>query len=158
MLMKDARLRVMANEIHNLSRGIIVRNNYLLVCKSERGNFVYLPGGHIEYHETAQEALVRELEEETGMTSFIITNYLGCIEYIFNSPSKCHDHEYNFIFRVDSMLKVEDGSIRHENNLEMIWISLDNLKDIDLRPYCFKELMSKWLQNENVGYLAVREL
>src|SRR5690349_9942765 len=39
----------------------------LLVLKDSRSNWHDLPGGHVQAHETEEEALRREVREETGL-------------------------------------------------------------------------------------------
>jgi 8-oxo-dGTP diphosphatase len=62
--------------IHTLSRGVILDQGHILLAYDPRPHpyhyyelntcFYYLPGGHIDHHESAQDALIREMQEETG--------------------------------------------------------------------------------------------
>ncbi len=56
------------NNIHVLSRGVIIDKDHILLCKTLDLpiNFYFLPGGHVEHSESASDALLRELIEEAG--------------------------------------------------------------------------------------------
>lgn len=43
---------------------IIIHDGRLLAMKDERSPYYYLPGGRVKLHETAEDALLRELREE----------------------------------------------------------------------------------------------
>ena len=47
---------------------IVLHNNALLLAYSRNKQAWYLPGGKIDAGESAKEALVREIEEELGLT------------------------------------------------------------------------------------------
>ncbi|KGE15875.1 NUDIX hydrolase [Sphingobacterium deserti] len=47
---------------------IVVRDNAILLAYSRNKQAWYLPGGKIDAGESAKEALVREIEEELGLT------------------------------------------------------------------------------------------
>lgn len=61
-------------------RALLVHNDQILV--SNYGTAVLLPGGKIDYPETKEEALLRELKEETGIDyNFNELNELFLLEY-----------------------------------------------------------------------------
>jgi len=58
-----------------------------------------LPKGHIEVGETPEQAAIREVEEETGITSEI-TKSIGVIDFWFMAGGKrIHKTVHHFIFR-----------------------------------------------------------
>ena len=149
------------NKIHVLSRGVITHQNKILLCKTIdlETNFYYLPGGHIEHGESAEKALTRELKEETGF-AFQIQKFLGCLEYSFEPGhnSICHDHEYNFIFKARSEhLKSDKKVISPESHIELTWIPIANLQEIDFRAEPLKKLLPKWL-NESLATKFMSEM
>ena len=50
---------------------IIVDNGKILAMKDDRSPYFYLPGGRVSLGETAEQAVVRELQEELGITAKI---------------------------------------------------------------------------------------
>ena len=51
------------NQFEICVRAIIRRGNKILVCIGKKSGIYFFPGGHIEYGETAEAALKRELKE-----------------------------------------------------------------------------------------------
>jgi 8-oxo-dGTP diphosphatase len=91
--------------------------------------FLFFPGGHVEHGESVETSLLRELMEETG-AHCKIKRFLGCLEYSFepSHSSICHNHEYNFIFEVESeSLKIEKQIPQLEDHIELIWLPLYQL-------------------------------
>lgn len=93
--------------------------------------------------------VLRELEEETG-AKCIIKRFLGCLEYSFEPGhnSICHNHEYNFIFELESeYLKLETVIPQLESHIELAWIPLSKLSEIDFRAEPLKKWIPQWLQS-----------
>ena len=42
---------------------------------------IQIPAGTVEDDETPEEAVLREVSEETGLTSLSVGEYLGCMEH-----------------------------------------------------------------------------
>ncbi len=142
------------DKIHVLSRAVIIDKDKILLCKTLdlEINFYFLPGGHIEHGESARACVVRELREETGHPS-LIKKFLGCLEHAFEqgANSICHNHEYNFIFEVQSdYLKANKKIICPEKHIELLWLPISNLSRIDFRPRSLKTILPKWLSKNSV--------
>ena len=140
----------MIDNIHVLSRAVIIDQGHILLCKTLDLpiSFYFLPGGHVEHGESAETALIRELTEETGATCKI-KRFLGCLEYNFEPGrnSICHNHEYNFVFEVESEALSSNRKIPQlEGHIELLWVPLDKVLEIDLRAESLKELIPEWLK------------
>lgn len=144
----------MNNNIHVLSRAVIIDQAHILLCKTVdlELNFYFLPGGHVEHSESVETSLLRELVEEAGVEAKI-KRFLGCLEYSFvpGHSSICHNHEYNFIFEVESdALKFDRQIAQIEDHIELVWIPLKALSEIDFRAEPLKQLIPLWLDG-NLG-------
>jgi len=145
------------NNIHVLSRAVIIDCEHILLCKTLdlEENFYFLPGGHVEHGESVEISLLRELVEETGSKGKI-KRFLGCLEYSFEfgANSICHNHEYNFIFEIKSdNLKIQNPIPQLEKKIELIWIPLLKITEIDLRAEPLRRLIPEWLNNPSNNYL-----
>lgn len=147
------------NAIHVLSRAVIVDQGHILLAYDPRSQpehhyelnafFYYLPGGHIEFKESCHDALMREIEEETGYRCQN-ERFLGIVEHAWHFPGDdrcCHTHEINFIFKanipqINPMMTVA----QKEDNVAFQWLPLKQLESIDLRPTTLKSLLPKWLE------------
>lgn len=141
------------NNIHVLSRAVIIDQAHLLLCKTIDLpiNFYFLPGGHVEHGESAEDAVRRELLEETG-AHCILKRFLGCLEYHFEPGhnSICHKHEYNLIFEGEAeTLKFRMPLHQLEQHITLHWLPLEELKHIDFRPEPLKLLLPGWLKSSH---------
>ena len=79
-------------------RGIIEDAGELLVVEHVgKEGVIVLPGGHLEWGEDIQVGLVRELEEELGVTPVV-----GPLLYIHNYTQDNGKHVVEFLFRVEN--------------------------------------------------------
>lgn len=113
--------------------------------------FFYLPGGHVEFKESASQAVVRELNEETGYRAQP-KRFLGFIEHSWSFSGDdvcCHTHEINLIFEVDVPgLNSSSAVGQKEEHVAFKWVSLRDLDTIDLRPTPLKLIIPEWLAQE----------
>lgn len=140
------------DKIHVLARAVIIDRDHILLCQTQNLpiSFYFLPGGHVEHGESAQDGLLRELIEEAGATARI-KRFLGCLEHSFEPAysSICHNHEYNLMFEVESDdLKFGRDIPQIEAHIKLVWIPLNALAKIDLRAPSMKELVVKWLKSD----------
>lgn len=120
-------------------RALIIRNRKILVCKSGVSNYFFLPGGHIEFGETMQEALSRELSEEMG-AKVVKARFIGGVENLFiqNGVKK---HEISFAFQV----KIDiDTVISKEEHISFSWLAMDEFIEAQVLPPALKDAIVRW--------------
>ncbi|MFT5422795.1 MAG: ADP-ribose pyrophosphatase YjhB (NUDIX family) [Phycisphaerales bacterium] len=92
--------------IQIVARGLCVTGSRVLLCRNVKGEYYYLPGGHVEFGEPADLALAREFMEETGIHTQI-GELMLVTEHSFlrerpGKKSKPH-HELNMVFHVEHL-------------------------------------------------------
>lgn len=90
-----------------------------------RGRLLWsLPKGHIEAGETAQQAAVREVEEETGIIGEVLAP-LGTIDFWFVAEDRrVHKTVHHYLLRaLGGELSDEDIEVS-----EVAWVPLDELE------------------------------
>jgi len=96
----------------------------LIARHDRRGRLIWsLPKGHVELGETAQEAAIREVREETGIDSTVLAP-LGTIDFWFMAEDKrIHKTVHHFI------LNAHGGELSDEDRevIEVAWIPLDEV-------------------------------
>lgn len=98
----------------------------LIARRDRRGRLVWsLPKGHIEPGETAEQAAVREVFEETGIHGTILAG-LGTIDFWFMSDRKrIHKTVHHFVLAAhDVELSDADAEVA-----EVAWVPLDDVAD-----------------------------
>ena len=121
------------NTIEVIARGLLIKDYHLLVCKGKNAKYFYLPGGHIEFGETAEEALHREWHEELACDCNI-QKYLTHFEERFVVGDKKH-HEYTFLYQVDcEKLSLNEPLPHPEEDLFFEWLPLDEKPSLHLYP------------------------
>ncbi len=134
-------------QIELLARGVVVRDGRLLVCRTGNAPIVYLPGGHVEFGETARSALEREINEELGCRADA-GRFLGGIQHTFVQKHRRH-WEVNLIFemRVEG-LHGGGGPDAVEDHLSFAWINLSDLAAAQLEPAALCRHLPDWLAGE----------
>lgn len=130
-------------QIETIARGVLIADGRVLLCRNRRFGHVFLPGGHVEFGESAAAALEREIREELGWLTQV-GRFLGACEAVFeqrkkNGGSRGH-HEINLVFELSPL---SDGTIpqtptSQEEHIEFFWASLEKLASdsptVDLLP------------------------
>ena len=121
---------------------IIMKDGKILMVGNERANYLYSVGGRIKFGETAEEAIVREVYEETGVKmeidrlGFVHENY-----FYGDAPSNLgkliYEISFFFYMKVPSDFAPISESFTEDNSKEHLkWISLD--EDIKMYPEFFR--------------------
>jgi len=157
-----------ANQIELIARGLLIRDNAVLLCRNTGQNYLYLPGGHVEFGESAEQALVREFHEETGWQCRV-GELLLAAELRFTQDRRAR-HEVSLVFHVEHLAPpappaseaefptgspAEDPEPGHpplrvdphpaiesrETGIAFVWMDLAAVPEADLRP----DVIRAWL-------------
>ncbi|UCH84084.1 MAG: NUDIX domain-containing protein [Candidatus Latescibacterota bacterium] len=103
---------------------------FLMRSHKWRGKWV-VPGGHIDLGESIEEALVREIKEETDLDIYDI-EFLCFQEYIYDETFWKHRHFifFDYTCKTDSI----DATLNHEAE-DYRWVSLDDALELPLDTY-----------------------
>ena len=122
------------NTIEIIARGLLIKDCYLLVCRPVDKGYIYLPGGHVEFFETAKEALQREWREELNC-SCEVGSFLKVFEERFIDSNQRKHHEYTFLYQVDcSELQPTLEVKSNESLIRFEWVPLNDLQKYPLLP------------------------
>ena len=115
---------------------IIMQDRKILMVGNERADYLYSVGGRIQFGETAEEAIVREALEETGVKmevdrlGFVHENY-----FYGDAPSKQGKLVYEislfFYMKVPRDFAPVSVSFTEDNSKEYLrWVSLDENRKV----------------------------
>jgi nucleoside triphosphatase len=99
-------------------------------------NRYVVQGGHIELGETVEQALKREIKEETNLEIKDI-RFIGMLESVFSEEFHKKKH---FIF-LDFSCKALSSDVRlNEEATEFIWVTLEEALKIDVEPFTIQTI------------------
>ncbi|PIS42040.1 MAG: hypothetical protein COT24_05610 [Candidatus Kerfeldbacteria bacterium CG08_land_8_20_14_0_20_40_16] len=142
-------MQIRSQNIEVILRAIIVLDNKILLCASnDQPPIYYLPGGHLEFGETLEECLKREVKEETA-AEVKSMKFLRLFENHFHWRGEDH-HEINLLY--DIALKSKDpNKIKClENHISIIWLDLEKVKAFKLLPQDIHQYLVEYL-NKRYG-------
>ena len=112
---------------------VVNKKGQVLIVQSKKwGDKYTVPGGHIELGERAEDAIIREVKEETGLE-------VGPVELLIVQqaiyPKDYHKHQH-FIF-MDYVCKARTDVVRLDGRelQEYVWTSPEEALKLDLEDY-----------------------
>ena len=96
----------------------------LIARRDRRGRLIWsLPKGHLEQGETAEDAAVREVHEETGISGKVLAP-LGTIDFWFMADNhKIHKTVHHFLMEAEGG-ELSDADVEV---VEVAWVPLDEV-------------------------------
>ena len=121
---------------------IIMKDRKILMIGNEKVDYLYSVGGRIKFGETAEEAIIREVFEETGVVMEI--DRLGFVHenYFYGDSSSnfgklIYEISFYFYMSVPSDFAPISESYTEDNSKEYLkWVSFD--EDIKIYPEFFR--------------------
>ena len=124
---------------------IMISDNRILVMKDERSPYYYLPGGRVAMGETAEQAVIREIREELGVTATIARPLWLNQAFFTEDVDELHYHELCLYFLMDitdtdlltrgSKFTSKEG--RRTHTFE--WLAFDRLTEEYFYPLFLKK-------------------
>ena len=123
---------------------MIISGNRILAMHDERSPYFYLPGGRVKMGETAEQAVVREIWEELGVTLKIARPLWLNQAFFTEDVDGIRYHELCIYFLMDisnTDLSERSNSFtltegKHTHTFE--WLEFDRLKDEYFYPIFLK--------------------
>lgn len=124
---------------------IIIADSKILAMHDERSPYFYLPGGRVKLGETAEQAIVREIEEELNITAKIIRPLWLNQAFFKEEVDNLNYHELCIYFLMDitHTKLLENGDKftllerHHRHHFE--WLKFESLKNQYFYPIFLKE-------------------
>ena len=124
---------------------IMIAENKILAMRDECSPYFYLPGGRVRLGETAEQAVVREMQEELGIAAKISRPLWLNQAFFTEDVNRLRYHELCIYFLMDitatDLLKKGDvfTSMEGEHIHTFEWLSFDRLKDAYFYPIFLKK-------------------
>jgi 8-oxo-dGTP diphosphatase len=94
-----------------------------------------LPGGHVELGERLEEAVLRELKEETGVDG-VVKDFLAPVEYIEQDGGQVRYHFVILVYLVEAVGEPRAG----DDAAEAAFVPLEEALKMDLTKTTFEVL------------------
>jgi len=138
---------------------IILHNNNVLMAKNDNYPYYYPIGGRVSFGETSENAVLREVHEETGVDfeidrlAFIHENFFVG-SFMGNKP--CHEIRLFYLMKPHNdveNIKCSNVDVNGEKE-SLHWLPIDKLSEYHLFPEFFKSEL-RCLKNE-VGHFITK--
>ncbi|GGH27670.1 NUDIX hydrolase [Paenibacillus segetis] len=142
--------------------GILIHNGKLLLHTTKTDDFWNLPGGRVEFNESTEQALIRELQEELGVT-IQLERLVYVNEDFFEYDCKKY-HEIGFYYLMSlpanhDILQKKEEFYGLEDNGRLIfkWFEVEELLDLEVYPEILKTDIKEIITGSGIKHSVIRQ-
>jgi 8-oxo-dGTP diphosphatase len=137
----DPRLEEIDDSLYRVAvRALITSGNKMLAVKEvDGGDWWAIPGGGVDYGESLRECLLREINEEIGVSSSSVSSDFQIVHYTIGKI-------VNGVPRMNIFFKVsvpEDEITKTDHVEKWEWFTQDEFMQLDMNPSYDKAGLSK---------------
>lgn len=139
---------------------IIVENDCVLFARNELDDYFYSIGGGVHHGETVEDAVLREVFEETGVRYEI--DHLAVIhENFFNEVGgtleglNCHELSFYFVMKPRGTQELHSNSMTQGIKEEMCWLPIKDLDKYRAYPAFLKDYLSR--EHNGIEHIVIDE-
>ena len=127
---------------------IIIEDDCVLFVGNEKEDYYYSVGGGVHMGETAEDAVLREVYEETGV-HYEIDRLAIIHENFFNQHSgslkglSCHEICFYFLMKPRGTQELNSNSFTQGVKEQMYWIPIKDLENYNAFPTFLREYFKK---------------
>lgn len=130
-------------------RALVISRGKILFVKHKKSNWFFLPGGHVEFGESVERALAREMREELGV-NVKSSKFIGAIDNVYSEKNILHD-ELNLVFAVTTGRKQVESQ---EDHLQFVWLGKNEIARAKILPPVMKKQLAKWLKDKRTFWAS----
>lgn len=124
-------------------RALIFCQDHLLVTQW-RDSYAFLIGGRVEHGEPLHEAVLREVQEETGMQGRLERLLYFAETFYPDHELDYHEYGWYFLIKLDELPCPLDAIIPNPDHPDLIirWVPLTQLPKLELYPSLLKRYVA----------------
>ncbi|MBQ1662810.1 MAG: NUDIX domain-containing protein [Treponema sp.] len=155
----DCCFSVGSNWFRYRAAAIIIEDNSFLAIKTKSSPHFYTVGGGVHMNEMADECVLREVKEETGVDYEIDRLAVICENFFVGKEIglqdlKCHVIEFYYLMKSRGNKDVKSGSYGWTREKEELqWIPLDKLRETNIKPDFLRTRIDEILEGKNLLHI-----
>lgn len=139
---------------------IITKDSHILMATNPSVDYLYSVGGGVHHGETAEEAVKREVLEETGVAMEplrLAAVHENFFRGLMDDPDKlCHEIALYFMMKPSHLGNIRDSGLSMDGMPErLVWVPFEDFKRRRVFPNFLPDIVLN--QNQQVCHIVSRE-